>query len=195
MTSGLTRRAVLIAPLTASVAARIAASLSAAPLAAPVLAVTGCEAPATATSDTPARGVAILREAIAAKQETIALYNAIRAAHPRLAPRLDPLIRDNTAHLAELKRRLIEPAHRAGSGLSRQQEALANRQRARNGPPPVPHRPAAALATLRSAERTAARVHIEQLRGVTPSLAQLLASIAACEATHVVALRKRGLAP
>lgn len=194
MTSGPTRRAVLIAPLTASVAARIAASLSAAPLAAPVL-VAGCEAPAAATPDTPARGVAILREAIAAKQETIALYNAVRAAHPRLAPRLDPLIRDNAAHVAELKRRLIEPAHRARSGLSRQQEAPANRQRPQNGPLPVPRRRAAALATLRSAERTAARVHVEQLRGVTPSLAQLLASIAACEATHVVALRKHGLAP
>lgn len=219
MTSGPTRRTVLTAPLAASVAARIVASLRAVPFAAPLLGVAGCEAPAIATPDAAARGVAILRETIAAKQEMIAMYSAVRAAHPGLAWRLDPLIGDNIAHLAELKRRLIEPARRAGNRANSQQEAPA-RQRGQNpgqptarysgqpaaraterpgtrpgSPPLVPHRRGAALAALRSAERMAAMVHAGQLREVPPSLAQLLASIAACEATHAVALSKHGLAP
>jgi hypothetical protein len=159
---GATRRSVLAASLTA-----------------PLLAAAGCGAPAAATPP-PGSDVAILRAAIAAKKNMISLYLAVRALHPELAGQLDPLLADNNAHLAELQRRLIEPAHRS-----------AGRTGGRSpSPAPGNGNPAAALAALQSAERTAAAVHVGQLRTVTPSLAQLLASIAACEATHAAALTK-----
>ncbi len=89
-------------------------SVLAASLAAPLLAAAGCGAPAAATPTArPASDVAILRAAIAAKKNMIGLYTAVRAVHPELAGQLDPLLADNTAHLAELQRRLIEPAHRS----------------------------------------------------------------------------------
>ena len=158
-------------------------SVLAASLAAPLLAAVGCAVPAAAT---PASDVAILRAAIAAKKNVIGLYTAVRAVHPELAGQLDPLLADNTAHLAELQRRLIEPAHRS---LPRSRGRTAGASA--NPPSRAPDYGSrvGALAALRSTERKAAAVHVEQLRTVAaPSLAQLLASIAACEATHIAAL-------
>ncbi len=173
MKGGATRRSVLAAALTA-----------------PVLAAGGCRAAAGATpAAAQASDVAILRAAIAAKRNMIGLYTATRAANPALAGRLDPLLTDNTAHLAELQRRLIEPAHRS----SPRSGGRADRHPAT--PPSPAAGPRAALAALQSAEHTAAAVHVGQLRTVTPSLAQLLASIAACEASHVAALATGGLVP
>ncbi|HKB30359.1 MAG TPA: hypothetical protein VKD26_05915 [Streptosporangiaceae bacterium] len=165
MNGGATRRSVLAASLTA-----------------PLLAAAGCGAPAAAT---PPAGrpsdVTILREAIAAKNNLIGLYTAVRAVHPELASQLDPLLTDNTAHLAELNRRLIEPAHPPSPPTGRARGRSPS-------PAPVPGSRSAALATLRTAERSAAAAAVGQLRTVTPSLAQLLASIAACEAAHAAAL-------
>lgn len=162
----------------------LAAALTAAPITVPALATAGCGAPAAAT---PAAGspsnVTILRAAIAAKNDLVGKYTAVLAAYPALEPLLGPLISDNDAHLAELQRRLIEPAR------------PARRRGAGRPPPQAPSDPGAALATLRSAERAAAAAHVGQLRMAAPSLAQLLASIAACEAAHAVALSKRGLTP
>jgi hypothetical protein len=166
---GATRRSVLTASLTA-----------------PLLAAAGCGAP-TAAKPPAGSDVAILRAAIAAKKVMISLYLAVRALHPELSGRLDPLLADNNAHLAELQRRLIEPAHRSSGRTGGRSPSPS--------PPPGYGSPVAALAALRSAERTAAAVHVGQLRTVTPSLAQLLASIAACEATHAAALANGALAP
>ncbi len=203
---GPTRRTLLAASLTAPLAA---APVAVPLLAVPLLAVAGCRAPEAAR---PGRDVTVLRAAIAAKERLIALYTTVQAAHPPLARRLDPLLRDNTAHLTELKRRLIEPAKKDGSQVTLSPETpetleTAETQRTprtpgssqpaatAGSPSPVPSGRGAALAALRSAEHAAARVHVLQLRTVTPSLAQLLASIAACEATHVAALGRKGLAP
>ena len=81
-------------------------------------------------------------------------------------------------HLAQLRGRLIIPPHVTAT------------------PPPSPSpaptsRPAstrAAIALLADAERGAAAAQLGRLGTATPSLAQLLASIAASEATHAVAL-------
>ena len=147
----------------------------------PLLAVAGCGAQPV-TSAAARSDVAILRSAIAAKQHIAGLYTAALATFPALAGHLDPLLADNLAHLAALRRRLIEPAR-------------SSRRRARGAasprPPVYPSR-AAALTALRAAERAAATAHVAQLQAVTPSLAQLLASIAACEATHVAALVHEG---
>ena len=53
---------------------------------------------------------------------------------------------------------------------------------------PVPGTPAAARAYLRHAEEAAAQALLGQLTAAPPSLAQLLASIAASEATHALLL-------
>jgi hypothetical protein len=123
----------------------------------------------------------ILRAAIAAKQDMTGRYMAAITAHPALAPVLRPLLAENDAHLAELQRRLIEPVrpiHRRSAS-----------------PPPAPSAPDATLAALRAAEHAAAAAHVGQLSTAAPALAQLLASIAACEATHAAALSKHGLTP
>jgi hypothetical protein len=49
----------------------------------------------------------------------------------------------------------------------------------------------AALAQLRAAEQTAVKTLMIRLNGASPSLAQLYASIAASEATHVSVLTAR----
>jgi hypothetical protein len=52
----------------------------------------------------------------------------------------------------------------------------------------VPGTPAAARAYLRSAEQGAATALLRHLTAASPSFAQLLASIAASEATHALLL-------
>jgi hypothetical protein len=158
-------------------------SVLAASLAAPLLAAAGCGRPAAATPPTRRPSdVTILREAITAKKNLIGAYTAVLASHPDLGGQLGPLLADNRAHLAELQRRLIEP--------SRQPRARTAGPSHQPSPSPPAGR-GGALAALRSAERAAAATHVAQLRTVTPSLAQLLASIAACEVTHEVALAAR----
>ncbi len=169
MKGGATRRAVLAASLTV-----------------PLLAAEGCRAVAGTTAPSPASDVAILREAIAAKKSMVGLYTRVIAAHPQLAGRLDPLLADNTAHLAALQQRLINPGR--SSPRSARRAGVASPL-----PPSSAESTAAALEALRSAERGAAATLVTQLRTVTPSLAQLLASIAACEATHVAVLASGGL--
>jgi hypothetical protein len=52
----------------------------------------------------------------------------------------------------------------------------------------VPGTPAAALGYLRDAENAAAGAQLSHLAAAPPSLAQLLASISASEATHAMFL-------
>jgi hypothetical protein len=56
----------------------------------------------------------------------------------------------------------------------------------------VPGTPAKALAYLRDAENTAAASLLAHLDEAPPSLAQLLASISASEATHALILGQGG---
>ena len=60
------------------------------------------------------------------------------------------------------------------------------------GPGSVPSGAAAAIPFLQAAERAAAATLLHQLAAVSPSLAQLMASVAASEATHVAALTAAG---
>jgi hypothetical protein len=158
-------------------------SVLATSLAAPLLAAVGCGGPAAATPPSrPPSDVAILREAITAKKNLIGAYTAVLAIHPELGGQLEPLLADNTAHLAELQRRLVEPSRQI------QARTAGHSRQPSPSPSQAPAGRSAALTALQSAERTAAATHVAQLRAVAPSLAQLLASIAACEATHAAAL-------
>ena len=166
-----TRRAVLAAT---------AASL-------PLLALSGCKGVgALATPPRPAPDVAVLKAAIAAEEVMIARYDAVITRSARLAGSLRPLRAEHQSHLVQLRSRLIVPPGGAPASPSPSRSGPAA------GPGPVPAGAAAAILYLQAAERHAASTLLHQLIAVSPSLAQLMASVAASEATHVAALSAAG---
>jgi hypothetical protein len=124
--------------------------------------------------------VAVARDAMAVETQLIAAYDAVLAALPALGGTLRPLLAQHHDHLAQLRARLIIPA---GHPLPAASPGAKTHRRA-----PVPGTPAAALGQLRDAEDTAARALLAHLTAAPPSLAQLLASISASEATHALIL-------
>lgn len=152
------------------------------------LLLAGCKSLAVlaAPPATPA-GVALLQDAISAEQLMIARYEAsIRAldgSRPDLLPVLRPLLAQHRAHLAQLRSRLVIPAGAAAAASPAP------------GPRPsaAPAGPGQAVEFLQAAERAAAARLLRQLESAPPSLAQLMASISASEATHVPVLAAAGL--
>ncbi len=112
----------------------------------------------------------ILLGAVAAERALIAELDAARTAHPALRPMLAQLRADHAAHLSALRAAvaLAAPVPNASAVAS---------------PPPAPARPAnrARLRILEQRAATRAAAAALQLGGRD---AVLLASIAACEATH-----------
>jgi len=144
------------------------------------LVATGCKG--IGALGTPPRqqpDVTVVRDAIDAEMLMISRYSAVLVAVPALAGSLDPLLQQHREHLARLRARLIEPATASPPGHS---PAVAA------SPAGVPGTPAAARAYLRRAEQAAAQTLLGRLTAAPPSLAQLLASIAASEATHALVL-------
>jgi hypothetical protein len=123
--------------------------------------------------------VAVATDAIAVETQLIARYGDVLAANPGLAPALRPLLAQHHEHLTRLRARLIVPA--GGQPLPTPR-ATARRTAA------VPGTPAAALGYLRDAEDAASGALLAHLATAPPSLAQLLASISASEATHALIL-------
>lgn len=147
---------------------------------APVLAA-GCKGVgALGTPPRPGPEVAVLRSVIRAENMMITRYRSAISGSPDLRATLSPVLSQHEAHLAALRARLIVP-----SG--------APSQPSLSGPAPSgsapPGQPADVLATLETAESAAASGLISRLAGLSPSLAQLLASIAASEASHAALLR------
>jgi hypothetical protein len=110
----------------------------------------------------------LLKNLIADKERTIALYSSLIDGGAR---KLLPFRERHQAHVTEL-RKYVPPTA---------------------GPTPTPAptaspTPKTSLSRLREVERKAAALRPRQLSGVSPGLAQLIASIGACEAAHVVAL-------
>ena len=156
----------------------------------PLLAVTSCKGVgALAAPPRPAPDVAVLRAIIAAEELMIARYDTAITHSASLAAGLRPLRAEHRLHLAELRSRLIVPP---GSHLPDRQAGTAGRparsRTAAAGPGGGPASPAAAISFLQGAERAAAANLLRHLAAASPSLAQLMASIAASEATHVAAL-------
>jgi Ferritin-like domain len=154
--------------------------LAATVAAVPVLAA-GCKG--VGALGTPPRAgpeVAVLRSAIRAENVMIARYRSAISRSPGLRATLSPVLSQHKAHLAALRARLIVPAG-------------APSQPSLSGPAPAgpetPGQPAAVLAALEAAESAAASGLIKRLDLLSPSLAQLLASIAASEASHATLLR------
>ena len=164
----------------------------------PMLAVSGCKGVgALAAPPRPAPDVAILRAAIAAEELMIARYDAVVRGSGQLAAVLRPLRAEHRAHLAQLRSRLIVPPAAAAApalvGASGRGSSDAGSGSASHGEPAdVPAGRAAAISFLQGAERAAAATLLRKLPAVSPSLAQLMASVAASEATHVAALAAAG---
>ena len=115
----------------------------------------------------------MLLHAVTEEQNLIWLYGKAVAAYPELP--LSPVLAEHRQHLAQLSARIIEPPGEKVPGTVTAKPAIGATS-------------AAAVAQLRAAEQRAVRVLLSRLGGATPSLAQLYASVAASEATHVPVL-------
>lgn len=173
---GLSTRPAAASPANPSRRALIGWSAALALPASPLLA--GCKAVAPAKADTAA--LPVLVAAITAEQDLVARYEAARSAHAELAWLLDPALAHHREHLAVLRRHYVPGSgRRAGEGGKI--------------PPSAPVTPPAGgtravLADLWQAETSAAARHTAAVAKADPGLAQLLASIGACEAGHAEAL-------
>ncbi|GAA3133573.1 twin-arginine translocation signal domain-containing protein [Streptosporangium carneum] len=122
----------------------------------------------------------LIRQLIAGKERTVALYSSADS------DRLTPFRQRHEAHLAELRRRLpresgsASPASSAGA----QADPSASPSGAATAGSQI------SVRDLRDMERKAAALRPRQLDGVSPALAQLIASIGACEAAHALALSR-----
>src|SRR6516164_11375732 len=154
----------------------LAASTTTLPL---FLALSACAGPDPLAGPPPlSADVRALLAAVAAEQQLTFLYKRTMAVYSALAPALGTLLAEHQAHLAQLRARIIEPPGKTVPA------AAPPRQ-------PIAGTPAAALTRLRTAEQAAITAQLRRLAGASPSLAQLYASIAASEATHVTELDSR----
>jgi hypothetical protein len=159
----------------------LAASAAALPV---LLATAGCRSSDVFAGPDPLAGrpalspdVVTLQAVIAAEQTMVRLYQA--AVGGNLATGrvrgLEGLLAQHRQHLGLLQARLVLPA-----GASSPQASPST------SPSVVPRQ--VTIAQLRAAERASAADLVRRLATVQPALAQLFASIAASDATHVVAL-------
>jgi len=143
----------------------------------------------------------LLRAEVAdAERDLVALYEATAATHPALAAQVRPFTARHRRHLDAVEASgpvatppaATAPGSAAASPASSpgvQGASPAGTSPPAPSPPAVPDGPADALAALRTAERTAAGARVtECVRAQDGTLAELLASIAACEAAHDVLL-------
>ena len=143
------------------------------------LTMSGCKGPAVLSAPpTVSPQTQTLLHAVTAELNLIWIYNKAMASYSGLAATLAPLRAEHEAHLAQLRGRVIEPP-----GKQAPDTVTAK--------PPLGSTQAAALAQLRTAEQAAVMAMMGRLNGASPSLAQLYASIAACETTHVSVLGAR----
>ena len=171
------------------------ASATALPL---LLATAGCRSSDVFAGPDPLAGrpplghdVLTLQAVIAAEEKLIDMYRTAIDGDPGTAPRdarsrvLASLLTQHEQHLARLRARLIEPP---GTSHGARRPRVGQRGAARQ---PGPAR--VTTAQLRAAERASAAGLVQRLATVEPALAQLFASIAASDATHVTALAEKGL--
>ncbi len=130
----------------------------------------------------PGPDVAVLRSAISTEQALIARYRSAMAWSPGLAGTLSPLLAQHREHLARLTSMLIQSA--SPSATPRPTPSSSRTA--------APGSPAATLAALETAETDAASSLTARLALAPPALAQLMASIAASEASHALLLRTHG---
>jgi len=157
----------------------LAASAAALPA---LLATAGCRSSDVFAGPDPLAGrralspdVITLQAVITAEQAMIKLYQAAVDGNVQATDRarvLAGLLAQHRQHLGQLQARLVLPAGSPSASAS--------------ASPGVPVQ--VTIARLRAAERASAADLLRRLVTVQPALAQLFASIAASDATHVAAL-------
>jgi hypothetical protein len=153
----------------------LAASAAALPV---LLATAGCRSSDVFAGPDPLAGrpslapdVITLQAVIAAEQALIKLYQAAVSGHL-----VAELLAQHREHLGQLEARLVLPPGYVTASPAGSSGSLGA----------APGR--VTIARLRAAERASAADLVRRLVTVPPALAQLFASIAASDATHVVAL-------
>jgi hypothetical protein len=150
-----------------------------------LLAAAGCRSSDVFTGPDPLAGrpqpapdVVTLQTVIAAEENMVKLYLAAISddSGTARARRLAPLLAQHQQHLTRLRARLVIPAGTVRASPAPSASATGK------APAKV------STAQLRTAERASATNLVKRLAAVEPALAQLFASIAACDATHVIAL-------
>ena len=153
--------------------------LAASPTTLPLfLALSACKGPAVLSGPPPlSNQTQTLLHAVTAEQNLIWIYNKAMAGYSALRPTLAPLLAEHQAHRAQLIARVVEPPGRKVPGTVTARPALNATAEG-------------ALLQLRAAEQAAATrlLGAGVLGRAAPSLAQLYASIATSEATHVTTL-------
>jgi hypothetical protein len=129
----------------------------------------------------PAPDVVTLAAVIVAEENLIGLYRTALAGDSAATARardLLALLAQHEQHLTRLRAQLIQPPGTATEVASPRPSATASAA--------APAR--VTIARLRAAERDSAAGLVRRLATVEPALAQLFASIAASDATHVTVL-------
>jgi hypothetical protein len=165
------------------------ASATALPL---LLATAGCRSQDVFAGPDPLAGppplghdVLTLQAVIAAEEKMVKLYQTAVVVDPQALVRtrmLRSLLAQHEQHLARLRARLVEPPGQASASPTARPSASTA------GPPSGPGPAGLDLAHLRAAERASAASLVRRLATVPPALAQLFASIAASDASHVTVL-------
>lgn len=114
--------------------------------------------------------------AVAAEEELLAAYAAATRRHPDLRAPLAPFVHHHEEHRKALRARLPKRATASPSATPSPTPSRTRR---------IPRSAKATLAQLVDAEHTAASGRVDAAIGASPTLAELLASIGACEAAHV----------
>jgi len=157
------------------------ASAAALPL---LLGAAGCRSSDVFTGPDPLAGrpplghdVLTLQAVITAEENMIDLYQLAISGDPGTARArtLRSLLAQHQQHLVQLKARLIVPP---GASASPSPSSAS----------PAPRASTVSITRLRAAERASAADLVRRLATAPPALAQLLASIAASDATHATAL-------
>jgi len=157
------------------------ASAAALPL---LLGAAGCRSSDVFTGPDPLAGrpplghdVLTLQAVITAEENMIDLYQLALSGDPGTtrARTLRSLLAQHQQHLVQLKARLIVPP---GASASPSPSSAS----------PSPRASTVSITRLRAAERASAADLVRRLATAPPALAQLLASIAASDATHATAL-------
>jgi hypothetical protein len=159
--------------------------LAASPTTLPLfLALSACKGPAVLSGPPPVPSqTQTLLHAVTAEQDLIWIYNKAMAGYSALRPALAPLLAEHQAHLAHLTARVVEPP---GKKVTDTVTAWAGGRK-----PALAATADGALVQLRAAEQAAVATLLNRLVSASPSLAQLYASVATSEATHVTTLTSR----
>jgi hypothetical protein len=162
----------------------LAASAAAVPL---LLGVAGCRSSDAFAGPDPLAGrpplghdVLTLQAVITTEENMIDLYRTAISGDSGTSPArpLRSLLAQHEQHLVQLKARLVLPPGASAS------PSPSSSGRATSSPSAS----TVGMARLRAAERASAADLVQRLATVPPALAQLFASIAASDATHVTAL-------